>query len=121
MDEKVNNFKGKRGANGFEKNPQNINKNGRPKSTISELLDELTDAKSLSFQIEFTDQNGEKHTRKGKFKTKKSIKEMIAAQLIQKAVKGDLKAIREFLDRTEGKPQQKLDIDQTGEIYIGYE
>lgn len=33
-------FGGKRGINGFDKNPQNINRNGRPRSLFRKLLEE---------------------------------------------------------------------------------
>ena len=96
------------------------NYKGRPKKAVSELMDEISDAKTLNFYIELTDSEGRKRTKKGKVKTKKTIKEMIATQMIHKALTGDLKATQELLDRMEGKPKQQIDLDTVNEINVGY-
>ena len=41
----------------------------------------------------------------------KTIAETIAQTLVTMALAGDLGAIRELLDRTEGKPKQAIDLD----------
>jgi hypothetical protein len=41
----------------------------------------------------------------------RTIAEAIARKLIKLAVGGDIAAIREVLDRTEGKPKQAIDLD----------
>lgn len=69
------------------------NPNGRPKRT------RLTDA--LREQLQEVLPEAPEQT----------IAERIADALIQKALSGDVQAIREIGDRTEGKPAQKLDID----------
>lgn len=38
---------------------------------------------------------------------------LIARKLLDKAGEGDLAAIKELADRTDGKPSQQLDIDAT--------
>lgn len=38
---------------------------------------------------------------------------MVARQLLDKAQEGDLAAIRELADRTDGKPRQQIDVDAT--------
>lgn len=46
----------------------------------------------------------------------------IAAMLIEKASEGDMQAIKELADRTDGKPSQQMDIDAnitTHEDWIG--
>jgi hypothetical protein len=96
------------------------NYNGRPKKTTTEIMNELSDVKTLTYSIELTDTNGNKRKKTGRVKTRKTIKEMIAVQLLQKAVSGDLKAIREFLDRTEGKPKQQIDLETVEEIKVGF-
>lgn len=35
----------------------------------------------------------------------------VAEKLVEKAVEGDIQAIREIADRLDGKPSQQLDID----------
>jgi hypothetical protein len=69
------------------------NKNGRPKLT------RLTDA--LREQIAALAPGADEQT----------IAEAIAATLIQLAMSGDVQAIREIADRTEGKPKQAIDLD----------
>ncbi len=69
------------------------NKNGRPKLT------RLTDA--LREQLAEAAPNA----------PEKTIAEVIARALIREAVSGNVQAIREIGDRTEGKPKQSLDLD----------
>jgi len=69
------------------------NPSGRPKLT------RLTDA--LREQITEQMQNAPERT----------IAEAIARKLIKLALDGDIAAIREVFDRTEGKPKQAIDLD----------
>lgn len=41
---------------------------------------------------------------------------MVAIALYKKAIKGDVRAIGELLDRAEGKPRQSLDLTAAGEF-----
>jgi Holliday junction resolvasome RuvABC ATP-dependent DNA helicase subunit len=41
----------------------------------------------------------------------RTIAEVIARTLIKLAISGDVQAIREIADRTEGKPKQAIDLD----------
>jgi hypothetical protein len=41
----------------------------------------------------------------------RTVAEVIARALIREAVSGNVQAIREIADRTEGKPMQKVDLD----------
>jgi hypothetical protein len=49
-----------------------------------------------------------------------TIEEVINLALIAAAAKGDVKAIALIYDRLEGKPDQKLDVEQTGELSISW-
>jgi hypothetical protein len=69
------------------------NPNGRPKLT------RLTDA--LREQLAETNPDADGETQA----------EQIARALIREAVSGNVQAIREIGDRTEGKPKQSLDLD----------
>ncbi len=69
------------------------NKNGRPRLT------KLTDA--LREQLAEEMPNAPERT----------VAETIARALIREAVSGNVQAIREIGDRTEGKPKQSLDLD----------
>ena len=70
------------------------NKNGAGKQLVTQLLDEIAN--------EVTP-NGKTH------------KELIADKLIELATKGDIKAIQLFIDRTEGKEIQKVEVKDTSE------
>jgi hypothetical protein len=81
---------------GFNVHPENINRNGRPKKGLA-----LTD---LMRQI---------------FEENESIPKSIVAKLLQMAASGDIAAIREVLDRIEGKPIQpnaEITEDKMGEL-----
>lgn len=43
---------------------------------------------------------------------------MIAAKLIEKATEGDMQAIKELADRTDGKVPQGVDLDAQGGLTI---
>lgn len=47
---------------------------------------------------------------------KPTFGQMIAFKLVQMSAKGDMFAIRELLDRVEGKVPQKADLNLSGEI-----
>lgn len=79
--------------------------------SVSQYLKELGDATDIEFNVTVTKANGEKRKLKGKIESEDSINQLIATTLINKAVQGDLKAIKEFQDRTEGRPQQSLKLD----------
>jgi len=68
---------------GFNVHPENINRNGRPKKGLA-----LTDIMREMFQ------------------ENEAIPKAIVGKLLQMAANGDIAAIREVLDRIEGKPIQ---------------
>lgn len=75
---------------GFQKHPENINRNGRPKkgNTWADVIRE-----AVGEEIEFQG-------------TKRQYKKLIAEVLRKKALKGDLKAIEMLIERMDGKPLQ---------------
>lgn len=83
---------------GFDKNPQNINRNGRPK-------------KEDSFTYTLWNVLGEPEVS---FKGKKiSGKEAVARKALELALKGDMTAIKYIMDRIDGSPRQAVEL--TGE------
>jgi len=86
----IENIKGK----GFDKHPENRNKNGRPpvlpelKTAIAKLLSEK--------QGDLTALDG------------------ILRALFKRAMSGDVRAAQELLDRGFGKSQQKIDMTTDG-------
>ena len=84
---------------------------GRKGKSVTEWLSEYGDAKELEFEVTITKANGSKNKKKGKVESLTSINQLIAVTLINKAVQGDNRAISTYLDRTEGKSKQPLEVD----------
>lgn len=80
---------------GFNKNPGNINKKGRPKR-------EWTWAGLLEQAAEET-------------KDAKTRKQIVTEKLYELAEKGDMTAIKEVMNRTDGMPKQSTDVTTGGE------
>ena len=90
------------------KEGQSGNPKGRPKGTknMSTIIKEILDS-----EIEFDDPLLKK-------RIKNPVKYAIMLKLTQKALKGDLNAIRTLLDRTEGQAKQIIEqtnIDMSNE------
>lgn len=88
------------------------NVTGAQRKTITTLLKEMGENKSVSYNIVITDKDGVRKEIKGTISGKGkngTVNQLIAVQLLSKALKGDLRAIQEVLDRTEGKPKQAIE------------
>lgn len=107
---------GKDNTNGFQKNPQNINKTGANAKSITASMKELLAGDYVSFEIILTNEDGEEKITKGSIKSKDTLNQLLATILIQKAIGGDLNAIKEVLSRCEGAPDQKIIINDENEI-----
>jgi len=85
------------GATPFQEG-QSGNPKGRPKGTrnLSTILREM-----LQEEIEITTEEGKKE--------KKQLQDVIIMKLIKKANDGNLRAIEQLFDRTEGKANQKIE------------
>lgn len=112
---KEENFGKKINTKGFDKNPENINKTGANGKSVTKFLKELLNGKILQVDITLTDTQGKKQSIQASLKSKENLNQTLASMLIQKALKGDMSAIKEILDRTEGKPQQQIDHTSEGE------
>ncbi len=93
------------------------NPNGRPKGNITQFLREFGDATEIEFSITITKQKKdgsgqlEKSTSSSSISTgQQTINQAIAARLLQMGMNGDIKAIREVLNRTEGRIPQPIVI-----------
>lgn len=84
--------KGNKIGNRFQKG-QSGNPNGRPKSAF------LSDALRRKLRETMPDA------------TEKTVADAVADALVKEALDGDVSAIREIFDRTEGKPLQTLDAN----------
>lgn len=95
-------------TNGFQKNPQNINKNGRPYS-IDKRIKEL-----LTKEGEYIIKKGSilEILDNGDIKVILPTSEQISMLLFNIAIKGkndSLKAIQMIIERMDGKPLQKVE------------
>ena len=102
--------------NGFDKNSQNINRNGRPRRPFSEIIKDFGELEHLTYELEITARDKDTKqiqtkTLKGNINSKddKTLNELVVAILYQRAIGGDLKAIQDLMDRQEGKPIQKIE------------
>lgn len=87
--------------------PKNRGKKGK---SISEFLREFGEAKSVEYEIKIT-KGGETKTKKGKIESETTLNEVVATTLLTKAMTGDLRAVDIVLNRVEGKPTQKVEVD----------
>ena len=91
---------------------------GRKGKAISQFLREIGDAKKLSYTIRMTTTDGagaEKDVYKDVKKVSingntSNLNELLAMKLFTAALGGDYKAMRELIDRTEGRPKQTIDF-----------
>jgi len=90
-------------ANGFNNNPENINRNGRPpkEHTLTDILKE-----ALS----------QPRTESGKLKKQELIDLMLELALDER----DKDMIKYIFDRTDGKPRQSMDIDAKTNLNVIY-
>lgn len=105
----IENFGNKINTNGFDKNPENINKDGRPISVREDLKRILSGAGTIKIKardVVSTDSNGDVTiTAPQSF--------LLADQLLKWALsrKGNesLKAIQMIMEQVDGKPKQSID------------
>lgn len=113
---KTKNFKGLR--NGFENNPQNINRNGRPKSATQHLKDLFNQEERYFIPLDRVEV-----TVEGVYLNLPTAKDL-AATLMDIALTGEgnvqLKAIEMIIDRIDGKPRQTVEINDVTPRRIGY-
>lgn len=81
---------------GFHTDPDRINREGRPKGSknMSTILREMLD-EDVEIVVDGV-------------KSKKKFADVIVRKLIKKANDGDIKAIQEVFDRSEGKAKQEV-------------
>ena len=90
---------------------QSGNPKGRPKkgSSWSDVANQLLDASELDINV--TLPNWKQHQITCKIEDGNTIRHAVVGALIVEALKGNIQAIRELADRTEGKPAQKLEAE----------
>ena len=88
------------------------NPNGRPKKSTSwsEIANDLLDSSEIMIVYTSSKKTEDLHIKVEKNKT---IRHAIVSALINEAMSGNITAIRELYDRTEGKPAQKIEVEET--------
>ena len=102
---------------------QSGNPKGRPKKehTFSDTARELMAANSIDVSWTIVDGNGQKKTKTLQLKSTKNMHYGTAAALIVEALKGNVNALREIINRTEGKAVQKVEADLKGDIHLHFD
>jgi len=84
---------------------------GRKAKSVSEFLREYGDGNKIEFEIKVFKGNSKKPTiQKGSIESEASVNQLIAITIMKSAIQGDSKAISTFLDRTEGKVPQNVNL-----------
>lgn len=78
------------GKGGFKDNPDHVNKEGRPHESWAKSLREVGETVHE--------------------KTGKKYKELVSASIWQKALMGDLSAMKLLMERTDGMPKQSVEL-----------
>ncbi|VBB48201.1 conserved hypothetical protein [uncultured Paludibacter sp.] len=114
----IENFRDKKNTNGFDKNPQNINTNGRPASIrneLKELIERDGEITIPAFQVRRINEDGS-------VVLNLPTQEQLAMKLIDWAVskKGNdsLKAIQMIMEQIDGRPEQKIELQKEIEITL---
>lgn len=114
--------KGKSGNPKMQFTSENQPKNrGRKGKSTTEYLRELGESKFIEFQVTITKNDGNPETTSIRVESQSEINQLLASRLIADAIKGDHKAIKEILDRTEGRAKQSIEAEIIGNIEISFE
>lgn len=89
----------------FTKENQPVNK-GRKGTPTSYYLKELGNAYEVSYHIEIKTHSKKPEIKAGTIKSQSELNLILATLLWMDAIEGNYKAIKEILDRVEGKPMQ---------------
>lgn len=103
--------------------PPNSNKAVRKRNFLTSTLKKFINSDRIEISTSWTeDINGVKKSFKRKIIAEgaegEKIGELIASVLIEKAIKGDLDAIKMILDRTEGPVRAQIGVTEKGETVI---
>jgi hypothetical protein len=113
---KEKNFGTKINSNGFSKNPENINRKGRPVSIRQNLKDMLENEGELRVDPE----NVISVNKDGSVSIKLPKTDAITYKLMDWAINGNgnesIKAIQIMLEQIDGKPNKTIDVNERLEI-----
>lgn len=84
---------------------------GRKSKTVSEFLKEYGEGNKIEFEIKvYKDGSKKPKVQKGTIESETSINELIAVTIIKNAIQGNDRAMTTYLERTEGKVSQNLNV-----------
>lgn len=90
-------------------------KGGRPKKggLIGAALKEILESQKVEYAFSYHDTKGKLKKIQGHIDHIEggNIAQLLALVLVSKGLEGDVKALKEIQDRTEGRPQQKVEVD----------
>jgi len=92
----------------FEKGKSG-NPNGRPKkgSAWADIYNEILDSSIITMTLEI---DGQIIQRSLKVQDNKTMRYALGVKLLEEGLTGNVQAIKEMSDRTEGKPRDKVQI-----------
>lgn len=101
---------------GFDKNPQNINKKGRPKKPVLQMKVEGYKLAEINDTIQAMCSMTAEQLREIWQNPKSTILEKTIASALRKGIeKGNLDSVETLLNRVYGKPNERLDITTQGD------
>jgi len=115
-------FGGKRNTAGFDKNPENINKKGRPEKIYTILKRtgyNATDVKAAFEELGFYSM--EDLIKLKDDETKPVITRIVANQFHLALTKNDYYKVKEIMEYVLGKPKQETDINVNPDSKIVFE
>jgi len=101
---------------GFDKNPENINKKGRPKKPVLSMKVEGYKLAEINDTIQMMVSMTADELKKIWDNPNSTILEKTMASALRKSIeKGNLDSVETLLNRVYGKPKEKVDITTDGE------
>lgn len=83
---------------------------GSKGKSITQYLKELGQSNKVEFELTITKKNGEKSIQKQSVESVSTLNNLLANRLYTEALNGNTKALKEVIDRLEGKAKQTVKI-----------
>ena len=111
--------KPKRNAKGQLEKGYSGNPKGRPpkEKSFSDTARRLLNATELDIDL-ITEKDGEKKVEKVKFTANQGLYHALVCALLKEGMRGNVQAIRELIDRADGKVREKVDLIEEQVIRI---
>lgn len=113
MNDRIKNLGNKANTAGFDKNPQNINRNGRPPSIRRQLQDLLESEGSITIPSNQVVQINEDGSVILDMPTQMQLAVKLASWAMSEEGNNSLRAIKMIMEQIDGKPEQVVKTDYT--------